>query len=82
MLARTLIAGWAATALVVPPVLIPTGASAGGRGGAANVPMEGTWNWPPYAGSGGGMRGTACGYVRVNGSRYRHAHGQWVYQCH
>jgi hypothetical protein len=75
MLSRTLIVCW--VALIVGPVLIPTGALA-----AKGAPQEGTWNWPPYAGTGGGMPGTACGYQWVNGSRDRHAHGQWVYRCH
>jgi hypothetical protein len=38
------------------------------------------WNWPPYAGSGGGMPGKPiCSYVR---EPYRHKPGKWVYQCH
>jgi hypothetical protein len=45
-----------------------TGAAVAGRGGI----MEGTWNWPPYAGSGGGMPGkTTCGYVWVDPHRHK-----------
>jgi hypothetical protein len=58
--------------------LMPTGASAV-KGG----PMPGTWNWPPYAGSGGGMPGKPiCSYVRVEPYRHKPGKGQWVYQCH
>lgn len=59
-----------------------TGASAGGgRGGAgANVPSPGTWNWPPYSGSFGGMPGNDCGYVLVR--PYHNRQGHYVYRCH
>ena len=60
MLPKSVIACLAASAFVTG-ALTPTGASAV-KGG----PMEGTWNWPPYAGSGGGMPGQSmCSYVRV-----------------
>ncbi len=36
---------------IATTALMPTGASVAGRGGG-NYPMEGTWNWLPYAGSG------------------------------
>jgi hypothetical protein len=49
MLPKSVIACLAATAFVATTALMPTGASAGARGGAANVPQPGTWNWPPYA---------------------------------
>jgi hypothetical protein len=60
--------------------LLPTGVAVAGRGG---VPMEGTWNWPPYAGSEGGMPGkTTCGYVRTNPYPYkRREPGRSVYEC-
>jgi len=43
----------ACLAVVAATVLMPTGASAAGRGGG-NWPQPGTWNWPPYA-EGGNM---------------------------
>ena len=46
---KSVICCLAATAFVAATALMPTGASAGGRGGAGNVPQPGTWNWPPYA---------------------------------
>jgi hypothetical protein len=49
MLPKSVIACLAASAFATG-ALIPTGASAV-KGG----PTPGTWNWPPYAGSGGGM---------------------------
>ena len=72
MLPKSVIYCLAATAFVTTTALMPTGASAGGRGGAANVPQPGTWNWPPYA-EGGNMPQTTCGYVWVK--------GRWAYQC-
>ena len=51
MLPKSVIACLAASAFA-RGALIPTGASAA-KGG----PSPGTWNWPPYAGSGGGMTG-------------------------
>jgi hypothetical protein len=67
-------------AVVAATVLMPTGASAAGRGGA-NWPQPGTWNWPPYA-EGGNMPRTTCGYVRVNPYPYKpQGQGRWVYQC-
>ena len=51
---KSVICCLAATAFVATTALMPTGASAGARGGAANVPQPGTWNWPPYA-EGGNM---------------------------
>jgi hypothetical protein len=46
--------------------LLPTRVAVAGRGG---VPMEGTWNWPPYAGSEGGMAGklpaAMCGQIPI-----------------
>jgi hypothetical protein len=72
MLSKSVIACLAASAFATG-ALMPTGASAV-RGG----PMQGTWNWPPYAGSGGGMpRETICSYVRVEklwGGRRRSWH--------
>jgi hypothetical protein len=76
MLPKSVIACLAASAFATG-ALMPTGASAV-KGG----PMPRTWNWPPYAGSGGGMPGKPiCSYVR---EPYRHkpGKGQWVYQCH
>jgi hypothetical protein len=53
----------AATAFATS-VVLPRGVLVAGRGGG---PMEGTWNWPPYAGTEGGMREkTTCGYVWAN----------------
>ncbi len=77
----------AATAFVTTTTLMPTGAFARGGtaapgGAAGNWPQEGTWNWPPYAGSGGGMAGTTCGYAWVNSYRHKPGNGQWVYRCH
>ena len=54
MLPKFVIVCSAATAFVATTALMSTGASAGGRGGAGNVPQPGTWNWPPYA-EGGNM---------------------------
>jgi hypothetical protein len=51
MLPKSVIACLAASAFATG-ALIPTGASAA-KGG----PSPGTWNWPPYAGIGGGMPG-------------------------
>ena len=74
MLPKSVIVCLAACAFAIG-ALMPTGASAV-KGG----PMPGTWNWPPYAGSGGGMPGKPiCSYVR---EAYRHKPGKWVYQCH
>jgi hypothetical protein len=53
------------------------------RDGGGRLALRGTWNWPPYDGSGGGMPGKAiCGYVRVVPYRHKPGNGQWVYQCH
>lgn len=76
MVSRIIVACWIVTALI-GPMLIPTSAFAG-RGGA---PMEGAWNWPPYAGSFGGMPATGCGYVWVGSHRQKPGGGQWVYRC-
>ena len=77
MLPKSVIACLAASAFGTG-ALMPTGASAV-KGG----PMPGTWNWPPYAGSGGGMPGKSiCSYVRVEPYRHKPGKGQWVYQCH
>jgi hypothetical protein len=74
MLPKSVIACLAASAFATG-ALMPTGASAV-KGG----PMPGTWNWPPYAGSGGGMPGKPiCSYVRVEPYRHRPGKGQWVY---
>ena len=81
MLPKSVIACLAATAFVATTALMPTGASAGARGGAANVPQPGTWNWPPYA-EGGNMPRTTCGYVWVNPYPYKpRGQGRWVYEC-
>jgi hypothetical protein len=72
MLAKSVIACLAAAAFVAATALMPTSASAGGRGG----PQPGTWNWPPYA-EGGNVPRTTCGYVRVN----PRSQGRWVYEC-
>lgn len=82
MVRKSVVVFLVATAFAATVALMATGASAGGgRGGAgANVPSPGTWNWPPYAGSEGGMPGTGCGYVLVK--PYRHKQGRWVYRCH
>jgi hypothetical protein len=78
MLPKSVIACLAAIAFATSAIM-STGAAVAGRGGI----MEGTWNWPPYAGSGGGMPGkTTCGYVWVNPHRHKPGKGQWVYQCH
>ena len=75
MLAKSVIACLAA--FVVTTTLMPTEASAGGRG----MSQPGTYNWPPYA-EGGNMPQTTCGYVRVNPDPYRHrGQGRWIYQC-
>ena len=72
MLPKSVIVCLAASAFATG-ALMPTGASAV-KGG----PMPGTWNWPPYAGSGGGMPGKPIrSYVREE-----HKPGKWVYQCH
>ena len=77
MLPKSVIACLAASAFGTG-ALMPTGAFAV-KGG----PMPGTWNWPPYAGSGGGMPGKSiCSYVRVEPYRHKPGKGQWVYQCH
>ena len=76
MLSRAVIACWIVTAFI-GSTLIPTGALAG-RGGA---PMEGAWNWPPYAGSFGGMAGSGCRHVWVSSHRQKQGSGQWVYRC-
>jgi hypothetical protein len=77
MLPKPVIACLAASAFGTG-ALMPTGAFAV-KGG----PMPGTWNWPPYAGSGGGMPGKPiCSYVRVEPYRHKPGKGQWVYQCH
>ena len=80
MLPKSVIACLAAAAFVATTALMPTGASAGGRGGAANVPQPGTWNWPPYA-EGGNMPQTTCGYVWINPYRQKPGSGHWVYHC-
>lgn len=69
----------AATAVATSVVLHPAVAVAGRGGG----PMEGTWNWPPYAGTEGGMPGkNTCGYVWVIPYPYKPGgHGRWVYEC-
>jgi hypothetical protein len=77
---KSVICCLAATAFVATTALMPTGASAGGRGGAANVPQPGTWNWPPYA-EGGNMPQTTCGYVWINPYRQKPGSGHWVYHC-
>ena len=41
---KSVIACLAASAFVATTALMPIGASAGGRGGAGNVPQPGTWN--------------------------------------
>src|SRR6516165_12583083 len=53
-LSKSVMVCLAATALVATTTLMPTGASAAGRGGGANWPQPGTYNWPPYA-EGGNM---------------------------
>ena len=79
MLSKRVIACLPAAAFVAAIALLPSGASAGGRGGGgANIPLPGTYRWPPYA-EGGNMPQTTCGYVRVNSHRH---YGQWVYRCH
>jgi hypothetical protein len=82
MLRKSVVVCLAATAFAATTALMATSASAGGgRGGAGgNVPSPGTWNWPPYSGSFGGMPGNECGYVLVR--PYRHSQGHWVYRCH
>jgi hypothetical protein len=66
----------AASAFAIAAV-IPNAASAE-KGG----PMPGKWNWPPYAGSGGGVTGNpTCSYVRVEPYRHKARKGQWVYKC-
>jgi hypothetical protein len=80
MLRKSIIVGLAATAVAAATALMATEASAGGRGGVGNVPSPGTWNYPPYSSSFGGMPGTNCGYVRVR--PYKSAKQQYVYQCH
>jgi hypothetical protein len=75
MLSKFAIAGLAVAAFIAATALISTGTAAGGRGGGANWPQYGTWNWPAYT-------DTNCGYVRVNAYRQRQpGNGQWVYQC-
>jgi hypothetical protein len=65
--------------IVAVTALMTTAASAGGRG---SVPSPGTWNWPPYVGSFGGMPKTSCGYLRVNPYPYNpRTQGRWIYQC-
>ena len=44
MLPKFAVAGLAATAIIAATALMPTAASAGGRGGGANWPQYGTWN--------------------------------------
>jgi hypothetical protein len=78
MLSKSVTICFAASLAVAAMALLPSAASAAGRGGA-NWPMEGTWNWPPYAGSEGGMPGSGCGYVLVK--PYHHRQGQWIYRC-
>ena len=51
---KSVICCLAATAFVATTALMPNGAFAGGRGGGANWPQPGIWNWPPYA-EGGNM---------------------------
>ncbi len=82
MLRKSVIICLAAAGVAAAAALMVTDASAaGGRGGAGgNVPSPGTWNWPPYSGSFGGMPGNTCAYVRVR--PYRSAQPHWVYQCH
>jgi hypothetical protein len=81
MIARCVVVCLAATAFVATTALMPTGAPAAGRGGAANVPQPGTWNWPPYA-EGGNMPQTTCRYVSVNPRPYGpRGQGRWVYVC-
>ena len=80
MVRKSVIVCLAATALTAAAALMATDASAGGRGGVGNVPSPGTWNWPPGAGSFGGMPGTTCGYVWVR--PYKSAKPQYVYRCH
>jgi hypothetical protein len=77
ILPKPVIASLAAMA-VATGALMPTGASAV-RGG----PVQGIWNWPPYAGSGGGMPGkTMCSYVRANPNGRKSGRDHGVYQCH
>jgi hypothetical protein len=81
MLPRCVVVCLATTAFVATTALMPTGAPAAGRGGAANVPQPGTWNWPPYA-EGGNMPQTTCRYVSVNPRPYGpRGQGRWVYVC-
>ena len=70
---------WLAASAFTEGALMPTGVSAAGGG-----PLQGTRNWPPYAGSGGAMPGmTMCSYVRIDDPyRQKLSKGQWVYQCH
>ena len=73
MLPKSVIACLSASAFGTG-ALMPTGAFAV-KGG----PMPGTWNWPPYAGSGGGMSGKSiCSYVRVEPYRHKPGKGQWA----
>jgi hypothetical protein len=69
-----------AAAAFAVSVVFPTGGAIGGRGGA---PMQGTWNWPPYAGTEGGMSGkNTCGYVWANPDPHTpRGRGRWVYEC-
>jgi len=80
MLRKSVIICLAATAVAAASALMAAAAFAGGRGGAGgNVPSPGTWNYPPYSSSFGGMPGTDCGYVRVR--PYKSVKPQYVYQC-
>jgi hypothetical protein len=79
MLRNSVIVSLAATAVAAATALLATDASAGGRGGVGNVPMPGTWRWPPYA-EGGNMPRETCGYVRMR--PYKSSKPQYVYQCH
>ena len=75
MLPKSVIACLAASAFATG-ALMPTGASAA-KGG----PSPGTWNWPPYAGIGGGMPGKPmCSYMRVEPYRHKPGKRQSVYK--
>jgi len=83
MLLKHVIAWLIATAFVAATTLTPIGALAAGRGGA-NIPMPGTYNWPPCAPPTvcPGTEGPRCGYVRVHPNHQKQGKAQWVYQCH
>jgi hypothetical protein len=71
------VVAWLAATTFIIPALAPSDAFAG-RGS----PSWGTWNWPPYAGSGGGMPGKSmCSYVRAKPDGDKPGKGQWFYEC-